>query len=179
VEANSSSKTWVIAEPRRGAMIACRARSATVTWGTRWGAVGSEGDHHFVVAQSLDREFLGRLAGEQTKGGVQLIGGESAEHVGGDALAEADLHARVGLTEACEQAGDVDVAGGQERPDPDASAQDAAELVDLLANTVNLSEDMAGSNGDELSGLGWGDAPARAFEQCCAQLALEPSYLVR
>ena len=101
------------------------------------------------------------------------------QHVGGDALAQADLDARVGLAEAREQPGDVDVAGGQERADPDATAQDAAQLVDLRARAVDLREDAAGSRGDRLSCLGRGDAAARALEQRGAELLLEPPDLVR
>ena len=127
----------------------------------------------------LDGELVGDLAGQQAEGGVELVGGEEAEHVGGDALAEADLDAGVGVAEAGEQPGDVEVAGGQERADPDASAQDAAKLVDLRARGVDLGEDPAGASGDRHAGFGRGDAPARALEQRGAQLALEPADLVR
>ena len=144
-----------------------------------WGAVGGEGGDHLVVAEWLDGEFVGDLAGHKAEGGVEFVGGDQAQHVGGDALAEADLDARVGLAEACEQPGDVDVPGGHERSDPDSSAQDAAKLVDLRARAVHFGQDTAGSSGDRLSCFGWGHAAARAFEERDAQLLLEPSDLVR
>ena len=53
--------------------------------------------------------------------------------------------------EAREQPGDVDVAGGQQRTDPDAPAQDAAQLVDLRAGAVHLGQDAAGAGGDRLA----------------------------
>ena len=144
-----------------------------------WGAVGGEGGDHLVMAESLDGEFVGDLAGQQAEGGVEFVGGDQAQHVGGDALAEADLDARVCLAEACEQARDVDIAGGHERSDPDSSAQDPAKLVDLRACAVHLGQDTAGSSGDRLACLGWGDAAARAFEKLDPQLFFEPPDLVR
>ena len=83
------------------------------------------------------------------------------------------------LAEAGEQPGDVEVAGGQQRADPDAPAQHAAQLVDLGARAVDLGEDAAGARGDRLPGLGRGDAAARALEQRRAELLLEPADLVR
>jgi hypothetical protein len=147
--------------------------------GGGWGAVGSEAGDHVVVAQVLDGEFVRGVAGQEAEGGVELIGGQPAVHVSGDPLAQADLDTGVSSAEGCEQSGDVDVASGVERTDPDVPASDAAELVDLLACAVHLGEDTAGSSGDHASGLGWGDASARAFEQRCAQLSFELSDLVR
>jgi GNAT superfamily N-acetyltransferase len=107
------------------------------------------------------------------------VGGEQAQHVGGDALAQTDLDTRVALAEAREQARNVEVAGGHERSDPDAPAQDAAQLVDLRARAVHLGEDAARPGGDRLPRLGRGDTAARAFEERDAQFLLEPSDLVR
>ena len=76
-------------------------------------------------------------------------------------------------------AGDVEVTGGPQRPDPDAPAHDAAELVDFLACGVDFGEDAAGSRGDHQPGVGRGHAAARALEQRRAQLLLEPLDLVR
>jgi hypothetical protein len=146
---------------------------------SRWGAVGGEGGDHLLAAQALDGELAGRLAGQQAEGGVELVGGEKAQHVAGDALAEADLDARVGAAEACEQPGDVEAAGGQERSDPDAPAQDAPKLVDLLACGVDFREHAAGSSGHRASRLGGRDAAAGALEQWSPELLLEPSDLVR
>jgi hypothetical protein len=143
------------------------------------GAFGSEAGDYFVVAQVLDGEFVGGVAGEEAEGGVEVVGGETAVHVGGDALAQAGLDAGVSLAEACEQSGDVEVACGVERADPDVATQDAAELVDLLACAVQFGEDAAGSGGDHLSGLGGGDPSARALEQGCAEFSFELSDLVR
>ena len=68
---------------------------------------------------------------------------------------------------------------GRSASDPDAPAQDAAELVDLRACAVHLGEDTAGARGDRLARLGRGDAAARALEQRGAELLLEPPDLVR
>jgi hypothetical protein len=51
-------------------------------------------------------------------------------------------------------------------------AQDAAQLVDLLACTIQLGQDAPGATGDDLSGLGWQNAAARPLEQRCSELAL-------
>jgi len=102
------------------------------------GAVGGKGGDHLVVAECLDGEFVRDLPGQQAEGGVEFVGGEPAQHLGGDALAKADLDTRVGLAEACEQPGNVDVAGGHERSDPDTSAQYAAKLVDFRASVVHF-----------------------------------------
>jgi hypothetical protein len=146
---------------------------------SRWCAVGSERGDHFLVSQSLDGELVGDLAGQEAEGGVKLVGGEQAEHVGGDALTETDLDAGVGAAEAGEQPGDVEVAGGQKWSDPDAPAHDAPKLVDLFARGIDLGEDTPGSRGDGVACLGGGDAAARALEQRGAQFLLEPSDLVR
>ena len=143
-----------MAEPRRGATIRCPARSATVTCGAGGARSGAKAATTSSSAQPLGGELVGGLAGQQAEGGVELVGGEEAEHVGGDALAQADLDARVRAAEAGQQAGDVEVAGGQERPDPDAPAQDAAQLVDLLAGGVDLGQDAAGARGDREARLG-------------------------
>ena len=107
------------------------------------------------------------------------MGGEEAQHVGGDALAETDLDARMRAAEAGEQPGDVEVAGRQQRPDPDPPTQDAAELVDLFARGVDLGEHPAGAPRDGDARVGRDDAAARALEQRRAQLLLEPADLVR
>jgi hypothetical protein len=65
--ANRWATTEVMAEPRRGATIRCRASSATSTCGPAG---------------------RGQLAGEQAERGVEVVSGEQAEHVGGNALAE-------------------------------------------------------------------------------------------
>src|SRR5512132_1064078 len=65
-----------------------------------WAAVGSEDGDHLLLAQSLDGEVVADLAVEEAEGGVQLVGGKEAQHVGGDALAQADLDAGVRLAEA-------------------------------------------------------------------------------
>jgi hypothetical protein len=136
-------------------------------------AVGGEGSDHLVGAQPLDHELVWDLAGEEAEGSIELVGGETAEHVGGDAFPEADLDAGMIPAEAGQQAGDVDVARGQEGSDPDAPTQPAAKLVDLLAGPVELGEHPAGANGEHLSRLRRRDSPARAFEQWRAELALE------
>ena len=104
--------------------------------------------------------------------------GEEAQHVGGDALAETDLDARVRAAEAGEQPGDVEVAGRQQRPDPDPPAQHAAELVDLFARGVDLGEHPAGAPCHGDARVGRDDAAARALEQRRPQLFLEPPDLV-
>jgi hypothetical protein len=149
-------------EPRRGATIGCRRRSATPTRGAR--GVGGEDGDHLLLGQSLDGEVLGDLAGEQAEGGVELVGDKEAQHVGGDALAHADLDAGVRLGEAGQQLGDVDVSGRPERSDPDAPAQDPAKLVDFLACTVDFGQDAASTSGDRLPRLGRADATARALD---------------
>jgi hypothetical protein len=85
----------------------------------------------------------------------------------------------MGAAEAGEQARVVDVPGGQQWSDPDASAQDTAQLVDLLANAVHLGFDAVGAGGDELAGLGGDNGAAGAFEQGGAQFALELADLLR
>jgi hypothetical protein len=132
---------------------------------TRWGALGGERGDHLVLAQSLGGEIVGDLAGQQAEGGVELVGGEQAKHVGGDALAEADLDARVRLAEASQQPGDIEVARRHERSDPDTAAQDPEELVHFLACAVHFRQDAAGPSGDRLPRLGRADAAARALEQ--------------
>ena len=144
-----------------------------------WRAVGRERAHDLVVAQALDRELIGCVAGEQAEGSVELVGREEAEHVRGDALAEPDLDAGMGPAESSEQSRHVQVAGGQERSDPDTPAQNAAELVDLLSCGVHLREHPTRSVGQRLSGLGRRDSPARALEQRRAELLFEPPNLVR
>jgi hypothetical protein len=146
--------------------------------GGPWGTVGGEGGDDLVVTQSLGGHIGGRFIGEQREGDVELVGQE-AEHVGGDTLAEADLDVRVSWAETREQPGNVDVARGKERSDPDAPAQDTPELVDLLTRTVQLHENTTSASGDDESCLGRSDATARALEQQCSQLAFEPSDLVR
>ena len=68
-----------------------RSPRQTSATGSRWGATGGEGGDHFLVGQSLDAESLADLAGQQAEGGVELVGGEKAQHVGGNALAETDF----------------------------------------------------------------------------------------
>jgi hypothetical protein len=85
----------------------------------------------------------------------------------------------VSAAEAGEQPGHVEVAGGQQRPDPDASAQDAAQLVDLLASGVDLRQDAAGASGDRLPRVGRRDATAGALEQRRPEFGLEAADLVR
>ena len=166
-------------EPRRGATSACPSEVCDADRRARRRAVGGERGDDLLVGQPLGGEIVGDLAGQQAEGGVELVGGDVAEHVGGDALAEADLDARMGAAEAGEQAGDVEVAGGQERPDPDAPAQDAAELVDLLARGVDLGKDPACTRRDGAARVRRNHAAARAFEQRRSQLLLEPPDLVR
>ena len=94
--ANIWSRAAVIAEPRRGAMIECLARSAAVTLAAAWGATGRErGDRLRRGSAARTASLAGGLAGQEAEGRVELVGGEAVEHVGGDALAEADLDARV------------------------------------------------------------------------------------
>ncbi len=167
-----------MAEPRRGATIACSARSATVTrlaGGARSGAKAATTSSEL---RRSNRELVGQLSRQEAEGGVELVGGEKAEHVAGDALAQADLDARVRSTEAREQPGDVEAAGRQQRSDPDAPPQDAAQLVDLLARGVDLREHAARSRGEGVSRLGGHDAAAGALEERRAELALEPLDLV-
>jgi hypothetical protein len=71
---------------------------------SRWGAVGGERGDHLVLAHAFEGEVVGDFAGQQAEGGVELVGGEEAKHVGGDALAQADLDAGVRLAEAGELA---------------------------------------------------------------------------
>ena len=145
----------------------------------RRGAAGGEDGDRLFLAQPLDDEIVGQLARQQAEGGVELVGGEEAEHVGSDALAQADLDAGVRLAEAGQQAGHVEVARRQQRSDPDAPAQDAAKLVHLLACAVHLGQDPPRASSDRLAGLGRADATACALEQRGAQLLLEPDDLVR
>ena len=143
------------------------------------GAVGSEGHDDLVVAQSLDGERLRDVTGQQTEGGVQLIGGEATEHVLGDALAKTDLDAWVGFSELGQQPRDVDVASGVKRSDPDPPPSDASKLVDFRTRAVQLGQDTSSPRREKLSGLGWSDAAAGALEQRRTQLLLELSNLVR
>ena len=145
----------------------------------RWGTIGGEGGDHLLVGQSLDAESVGDLAGQQAEGGVELVGGETTQHVGGNALVETDFDTRVPLAEAGEQPWDVEVPGRQQRSDPDTSAQDTAKLVDLLARGVHFREHAAGSRGDCLSRLSQAHAAAGALEQRGAELLFEPTDLVR
>jgi hypothetical protein len=78
-----------------------------------------------------------------------------------------------------EQPGHVQIAGAQQGSDPDAAAERATELVDVLAGLVELGDDASGAGGDREPGLGRRDAAARALEQRDAQLAFEPAHLVR
>jgi hypothetical protein len=79
----------------------------------------------------------------------------------------------VSAAEAGEQPRHVEIAGGQQRADPDASTQDAAQLVDLLASGIDLRQDAAGARGDRLPRVGRRDAPAGALEQRRSELGLE------
>jgi hypothetical protein len=144
----------------------------------RWGAVRGEGGDDLLPAQALDGEVVGDLAGQQAEGGVELVGGEHAEHVGGNALAKADLDPGMRLAEAGQQPGDVEVARRHDRSDPDPPAQDAAQLVHLLACTVHFGEDASSPSGDCQPRLRWADAAAGALEQRRAQLLLEAPDLV-
>ena len=146
---------------------------------SRWGAIGGEGGDHFLVGQSLDRECVGDLAAQQTERGIELVGAEKAQHVGGNALAQTDFDTWVCLAEAGEQPGDVKPACGQERSDPDPSAQHAAKLVDLFAGGLHFGEHPAGSRCDRLPRLGRGHAAAGALEQRGAELLFEPLDLMR
>jgi hypothetical protein len=121
---------------------------------SRWGAIGGEGGDHFLVGQPLDRECVGDLAAQQTERGIELVGAEKAQHVGGDALAQTDFDTGVRLAEAGEHPRDVEIAGGQQRSDPDASAQNTAKLVDFFAGGLHFREHTAGSRGDRGSRLG-------------------------
>ena len=168
-----------MAEPRRGADDGAPAEVGDADlWRCR-GAAGSERGDGLFLAQSLDGEIVGDLAGQQAEGRVELVGGEEAKHVGGDPLAQADFDAGVRLAEAGQQPGDVEVARRRERPDPDTPAHDAAKLIDLLTCTVHFRQDAASASSDRLSRLGRADPAARALEQRSSQLLLEPADLVR
>jgi hypothetical protein len=86
--ANRCSKAVVMAE--RDA-----ARRSDAERGRRRSRVGrvarDRGGDHLLLGQSLDGDLVGELAGEQAERGVELVGGEKAQHVGGDALAETDF----------------------------------------------------------------------------------------
>jgi hypothetical protein len=85
----------------------------------------------------------------------------------------------VQLAEARQQPRDVDVACAQERADPDAPPQDAAQLIDLLACAVDLGQHATSAGSDRQPGLRRPHAPAGALEQRDAQLVLEPAHLMR
>jgi hypothetical protein len=88
---------------------------------SRWGAVEGEGGDHLFPAQSLGGEIVGDLACQQAEGGVELVRGEEAEHVGGDSPAQADLDAWVRSAEAGQEAGNVEVWIGALLPAGDAA----------------------------------------------------------
>ena len=142
------------------------------------GTVGCEGGHCLLLAQVLHGELIGDLAGEKTESGVELVGRKSAEHVGGNALGQADVDTRMSAAEPCQQPRHVDVTGGEQCANPDVPAQDATQLVDLLACAVQFGQDAPGPTGDDLSGLGWQDTAARPLEQRCSELVLQPLDLV-
>ena len=80
--------------------------------------------------------------------------------------------------EPCQQPRHVDVTGREQCANPNVPAQDATQLVDLLACTVQLGQDAPGPTGDDLSGLGRQDTAARPLEQRCSELVLQPLDLV-
>jgi hypothetical protein len=82
-----------MAEPRRDDPILGEVGDRDV-W-RRWGAIGGEGGDHFLVGQSLDAESVGDLAGQQAEGGVEFVGSETAQHVGGNALVQTDFDTAV------------------------------------------------------------------------------------
>ena len=84
----------------------------------------------------------------------------------------------MGLAEAREQPGNVDVAGGLERADPDAPTPNAAKLVDLRSRILDLGQDATRPGGKRGSGFGRDDATAGAFEERRTQLLLETTDLV-
>ena len=142
-------------------------------------AARREDRDQLVLAEDLGDDAFGRLAGEQGEGGVDLVLLEVAGHVGGRPLAQADLDSGVGGGEPGEQAGHVELARGQQGADRDPAADEALELVDLVAHAVNLGEHAPRARGDRLPRLGRRDAAARALEELGAELGLEPADLVR
>ena len=85
----------------------------------------------------------------------------------------------MGSAEPREQAGNVDAAAGKQRPDRDPAPGHAAQLVDLLAHSVDLGQHPAGPRGDRLPGLGRGHPPAGPLEELGAELRLEAPDLMR
>ena len=61
------------------------------------------------------------------------------QHFARGPLLQLDLDAGVGLAEPHQHARDVDLPGGQRRPDPDLASDEVAELIDLVAQAVDLS----------------------------------------
>ena len=173
--------TAVIADPRRGATIAVprevgdRRRSA----GARGAVRGERGDD-LVVAERLGREPGGDVAGEQAEGGVELVGGEEAQQVGGDALAQADLDAGVGLAEAREQPGRRRrrrrAAAAPIQMRPRSTPRSSSTSARAPSTSARMRRARAASASPASVGV---DAAARALEQRRAQLVLEPADLVR
>ena len=58
---------------------------------------GAKATTDLVMAEPLGGQPVGELARKQAERGVQLVRGQQAQHVGGDALAQPDLDARVRL----------------------------------------------------------------------------------
>ena len=79
------------ADPRRGPTIVRAPSSSTPT--RRAERRRAERDDDLVTAETLTFHVVAELAGEQAKGGVDLVIREIAEHLVGKPLAQPDLDA--------------------------------------------------------------------------------------
>ena len=91
---------------------------------------------------------------------------------------EVDLDPRKGLAEADQEPRHIELSRRKGRPHRDPAADQSTELVDLVADAIDLGEDVAGTLGDRLARLGHRHGSACALEQLRAELPLETTDLV-
>jgi hypothetical protein len=103
---------------------------------------------------------------------VDLVAAQALDHLRCGPLANLDLDAWVIVPEAQEELRQVDPAGREHPSDDQPPPKEAAELIDLAAERLDLREDPRRPGERDLAGLGQLDAPTAANQQVGAQLAL-------
>ena len=120
---------------------------------------------------------IGPLAGESDQGEVEPAGAEAVHEVVGVGLGQRDLDARVRGVELLEKVRHVRQAAGDDHPDRDPAADEAAMLVDRQSHAGRGLQRGVGVRENRLADRGDTHRPPRPVEQRLAELALEPADL--
>lgn len=138
-----------------------------------------QGAHELLLRQQRRGELVAEGVGiDRREDRVELVGADLREHVLLRALDEVDRDARVLVVEVGDDGVEVIQAGRPHAAEAQVPAQQPGDLVELVAQAVDLGDHALGVVQDEVAFGRQVDAATRAREERDAELGLQAAELL-